>query len=236
MNDESNLSTAEISRRITVGMGLAYDLYNEMVGFFRMLRESLEASDLDVDSLMGKNFRLPLGHRKLRTPADNYMSVDLGLMCELGVASTDDDPEDEGEEEDSEEKANSNRRLITPDSQFLAIRAMLYDRRTAKDGDFTPLLVAVTLSGFRRTPRGKRAKDQPAADKFDVRDGWLKSLVKNLDASASNGQTVNAKVTKYNIEATISNIVVTPLAEFDSEDRVNAFVDDLVAFGDDASG
>ena len=65
--------------------------YNELISFLRMVRETLENSELDMSSIIGKNFKLPLGPRKTRTAADNYMSVDMGSVFELGLTTGEDE-------------------------------------------------------------------------------------------------------------------------------------------------
>jgi hypothetical protein len=224
MADEK-LTPAEASRRIVVGMGLVYDLYNELVGFLRLIRASLEDQDLDASYLMGSRFSLPLGPRKSRTEADKYLSVDLGMVFELGTADNEEaeaDIEDDEHEEEREKKGVK----ISAESQFLAIRVLLYDHDSPTPDSFQPQVCAAVLDKVSR--KGKK-KSGAAAQQFTVHRNQFLHLVKGLNSSISKGNSLSCRITGGQMSAVVSGIVTRPLTEFTSEAAVQAFVDQVTA-------
>ena len=141
---EEKLAPQEVSRRIVTGMGLVYDLFNELTVFFKLIRDGVESSALDARPLMGRRCKLGLGPRKNRTAADGYLSTDMGLVFELGTSSAEDEDEETDDDDDTTEaELEKKGLLIIPESQFLAIRVALYDRNKAND--FSPTVFAAPL-------------------------------------------------------------------------------------------
>ena len=238
MSDEQTLTHAEISRRIVTGMGLVYDLYNELNGLLRMILEGLMSSDLETDVVRVKAFKLPLPHGKARTPADSMLLLDRGFIMELGVAGGEDeetdDQDEQDEDEESEAKSQQNRRQITPDSQFLAIRAVLYDPKQTKNKEFAPAIVGATLAEMKRVPKSRLAPSKKATGNFQAQKSHLLWLTQSLDPTVAQGDTISCRIAKYELLAKVTNIQSRPLAEFDSEDAVNSFVAELVAMAENA--
>lgn len=223
MINEVKLSSEEISRRIIVGMGLVYDLYNELVGFLRRIREEIENSDFDASSLMGSNFKLPLGNPKHRTRADNYLAVDLGLVFALGVIRDEGgDDEDEGEVADEELEKKGVR--ILPDSQFLAIRVLLYDRREEIGSGFAPIVTVAVLGGLKRESLAKKSAAAPDSLGFEVRRNQFLGLAKQLDSNCSQRSEIRTRITKGELTATVSEIQHRPLGNFQSESDLMDFL------------
>ena len=233
MSDEQTLTHAEISRRIVTGMGLVYELYNELNGLLRMILEGLMRSDLETDVVKALVFRLPLPRGKALTPADSTLLLDRGFIMELGVAGAEDEEaeaeDQEIEDEDSEVEKTGKGREIDPDSEFLAIRAVLYNPAKAKNKDFTPAIVGAILSDLKRVAKGKFGRGKKPAEKFQAQRAHLFRLLKSLDPGAAQGDTISCRIPKYDLLATVTSIQSRPLAEFDSEDAVNGFVKELVA-------
>lgn len=228
MTDEERLSPQEISKRIVVGMGLVYDLYNELVGFLRMVRETLEHSELELSSLTAGKFKLPLGPRRMRTAADDYVSVDLGMVFEIGVASEeeeDDDSDDESEEKEAELEKKGLQ--IAADSQFLAIRVILYDRNHPSPAEFEPIVVASVLSDMTKKSSTTKTTSGKTIKQFTVRRNRFLHLLKNLWPDVSENQTISARVPRGQLNATVAAIMSRPLAEFRSEKDVQEFMDQI---------
>ncbi len=239
MSDEQTLDPKEISRRIIVGVGLVYDVLNELDGLLRMILEELKSS-LEFDDIKGKFFRMPVPRGRARTAADTSMPLDRGFVLELGVAGDEDEDEDDEEEEiggeEDEEAANDKRGLqISPDSQFLAVRAILYDRDAVKHGGFEPVVVAATMANMKRVPKGKLAKKKEEETSFLARRGHLLQLAKALDGHASEGQRLAFRTGGYELVGMVAKVVSRRLAEFDSEDKVSTFVEEMVRIAEPAT-
>ena len=227
MTDEKNtLPANEVSRRIVTGVRMVYELYIELFGFLRMLRESLQNTDLELHSHTGSSFHLPLGSRKTRTVADKYMSVDLGILFEVAGSEMTDEEEEVDEVED--ENVNQRRGIqITPDSQFLAVRAQLYDRTNPDPDSFRPTVFAVLLDQVTKTSRSKK-EPSGGSNQFVVPRNHFLGIVKSIDAEVSQGDVLTQRVTRGQVNVNVSGIVSRPLAEFTSETEVQEFVDQIV--------
>lgn len=239
MSDEQTLDAAEISRRIVTGVGLVYDLLNELHGLFRMVLDQLRSSDLEFDVITGKFFRMPVARGKARTPADTSMPLDRGLILELSVSGNEDEnEEDEDDLDDAEESETTSEKRgqqVTPDSQFLVIRAILYDPDKVTKGDFVPAMVAATLGKLEHVPKGKRAQEKKSETTFTVNRGKLLQLAKSLDVAVSEGQKLSFRGGGYQLVGTATGVASRPLAEFDSEESVDVFVQQLVQMAESAS-
>lgn len=222
MNDKEQLSTQEVASRITVGMGLVYDLYNEVVTFLRIVKESVESS-VDASCLTGKGFKIPLAPRKQRTPADIYVSTDLGLVYELDTQGAGEDEEDNEEASDSSAKGMQ----VTADSRFLVFRVQLYDRTQTGNDGFQPSVIGAVLTDSVRTKTAK-GKDPEELKNFTIRRAAYLKILRKLDRSTSVDQLVSIQVPKGRITNTVAAVHVQPLAEFDSEESVAAFVQQLL--------
>lgn len=232
MSDQQTLAPEEVSRRITVGMGMVHDLFNEMVPFFRAIHGGLEASDLEVDLIALRSFKMPLGPKKERSPADSFLARDMGFLMELGVSAgePDEEEEDAEDEEESDSGSSAKGRQITPESKFLAVRARLYDPVQAQSNNFAPEVVAAIFSDIVRQP-GKRSQTKALVRDPVVRQAGLLRLAKRLHGGLKPGQTVEARA---KLAATVSTLITRPLAQFDGEEKVDQFVQDLVAMASDA--
>lgn len=226
MSDQEQLSPEEVSRRITVGMGMVYDLFGQLVPFLRTLRAGLEASDLEMDPIVPKLGRLPLGPKRDRSVANNFVTTDLGFLMEVGVSSAEQDEADEDEEE-GDGPSDTQTRQITPDSQFVAVRIHLYD--PASDGNFVPQVIAAVLSDIVRHPSRKSGDGRQPIRNPKVPRRGLFNLVKQLNAGVRANQTIEARAAGGKLQAAVSAVTARPLAHFDSEASVDAFVDELVA-------
>ena len=232
MNTEEKLSHSEISERIVAGMGLVYDLFNEMNSFFRMLVEALQSSDLDL-LLLNRRYILPKTRkRRLLRPADYYVKRDVGFIAQIGAGG---DLDDEVIDilEDEEIEVDKKGIKITPDSQFLAVRAILYDPEAAQTDSFEPYVVGAILSSLNQSPRGKAAKPPGGQvkkqKKFHIsRSGRIVRAIVQLDPSLKKGQEISWFIPKFKISATVSDIVAKPLVEFDTEPKFNEFVESLI--------
>jgi hypothetical protein len=213
-----SLSTEEVSTRIVTGMGAMYDLYNELDLFLSLIRTSV-----DAESLMKRNFKLPLGPRKSRTAANRYLAVDLGVVFDLNTAASDDEAEidDEGESE-----IETKGLQITADSQFLAIRVLLYDPEAAK-GSFVPRVFAAILDNVVKVPIAKRKAAGGAKPDFKVQRNQFLHLVKKLAGGIAPGQKISSRVTGGEISTMVSKFWSKPLAEFQSEKDVQEFLDPI---------
>ena len=231
MNESEKLGPDEISRRIVIGMGLVYDLYNELSGFLNGIVTNLESSDLDVRPLTRGGFRLPLPAKKMRTPADRYLATDAGVVVELGATDID---EEEVEVDEDEETGGEERKglQITSDSQFLAIRTILYDRQKPDPNSFVPVVTAAVLADLTRVPRGKGGPEGRPSQKFQIRRGYLLKLAKTIDGQVQPGQSIAGRAPRCDLSATVTGITSRPLSDFDSEEKLNTFTDELVALAE----
>ena len=230
MSGRDELTTDQVSRRIADAMHLVHDLYIEMIGFFRVLSESLEASDLDLAQIKMGGFRLPRTVKQLRTKADRYMALDLGLALEIGVKADEEEEEEDLDEYEEDAKLSKKQMFITPDSRFLVFRAVLLDPVLAEKGAFTPVVVGATLGDF--VKRGKAKKHVEPENSFKFKRMRLLKLVRQIDGGTTAEQSLVIREAKTEVAAKVTSIVVRPLAEFVDEDRVRTFVDEVLATAD----
>jgi len=229
MSAKKPISPDEVSKNIVAGIGLAYDLFNEMNNLFRALIDSLESSDIDL-LLLKRRFHLPKPKRKsLMTPADDYIKTHMGFLAEIGVSMTEDDDSgdlDNDQDSDLDQKAIS----IAPDSQFLAVRALLYDAGKVKSGTFQPLVVGAVLSSIKRLPKKKTSTKDRAEGKFQLKKrAYLFRGMGLLDDSVKKGIEISWAIPKYKISATVSGVVKKPLVYFNSEKRLSTFASGLMS-------
>lgn len=229
MNTDEKLSREEIAKRIVTGMGMVYDLFNEMNSFFRSVLDALESSGLDILPIK-KRFILPKPKkRRLKTAADDYLKTDMGFIAVLGIgAMEDEDTADDEEERETElEKKGI---LISPDSQFLAVRAILYNPEQVKTGSFAPFVVGVLLSSVVRSPKKKPEGKVKKETKFRLKkSGGLLRSMEQLEPSLERGKEISWMSSKYILTASVTNVVKISLVDFDTEDSFNAFIEKLVA-------
>lgn len=135
-------------------------------------------------------------------------------MCCRDSAEGDDEPEAELQKKGLP---------ITPDSQFLAIRVLLYDRDNSDAKSFQPHVFAALLDTITHKARAKKTLADQAEQQFTVRRNQFLNLVKSIDGTVSGGQTLTCRVTRGQVNATVGGIVSRPLAKFTSETEVQAF-------------
>jgi hypothetical protein len=84
MTTTENLPPAEISRRITAGMGLVYDLSLEVNGLLRLLAQGQENSEADIQPLTLRGTVLPR-NKKTKSIVDWFLKLDVGLLATVGA-------------------------------------------------------------------------------------------------------------------------------------------------------
>jgi len=231
---EEQLSSEEISRRITTGMGLVYDLFKEMHSLFRLIAQGLENSEADLQPKGPKGYILPRGKKGV-TVADRFLKTDMGLLVAIGVSGGDDSEEEVDEAEDlgdQEVETDTAKVAINSETQYLGIRAIIFDPTVADPAKFRPVLVAGLMGSLTKGQRGKKKKaasSKESESKFQIRRAAVKSLVKRLDPDVKEGQTITARVPGAVLNAQVGAVEKTPLAEITTEEKVNEFVDRLVA-------
>jgi len=230
---EEQLPSEEISRRITTGMGLVYDLFKEMHSLFRLVAQGLENSDADVQPQGPKGYILPRGKKGV-TVADRFLKTDMGLLVAIGAAGPDeseDDSDNAADDDEQETEKDTATVAIAPDTQYLGIRAILFDPQFSDPEKFQPMLVAGIMGSMTKEPRGgkKKASGKKPETKFQIRRAAVKMLVKQLPTNAQTGQSITARVRGAILNAQLGNVHVTPLAEITTEQKVNEFVERLVA-------
>jgi len=238
MSDEPTLDAAEVSRRIVVGVGLVYDLLNELNGLLRMTLDGLRSSEMEFEVIMSKFFRMPVPRGGGRSPADKSLPLDRGFVLNLGVTGNDEEDEEGEDVEDADESVSAREKRglkITPESHFLALRVVLYDRDQAKGGEFVPAVVAATLANMKQIPKGKAAQKKKTTTTFQVTQGRLLQLAKRVSPSVSEGQSLSFRAGGHESVCTVTNIISRPLAKFDSEKSVNSFVEELVQMAEGAT-
>ena len=229
MNAEERLTRKEIAERIVTGMGMVYGLFNEMNSFFRSVLGALESSDLDILPLK-KRFLLPKPRkRRLKTSADDYLKTDMGFIAALGVGGIED--EDTSEDEYDGETVFEDKGIsINPDSQFLAIRSILYDPNLAKTGSFVPYVVGALLSSIVRLPKKQPEPKNKKEKDFRIKKiGHLLRGMGQLEPSLEAGMEISWMIPKYTLTAGVAGIVKIPLVDFDSEENFSAFIENLIA-------
>ena len=186
--------------------------------------QGLENSDADLWPHSHKDFLLPRGNR--------YLKTEMGLLATIGLSGGDDSEDDEvSDDDDSEEETDTRKIAITPESQFLGVRAILFDPQAADPAGFQPILVAGIMGLMSKGPRGgkKKGAGKKTETEFSIRRNVIKKLLKQFGVDAKTGQIITAVVPRAVLNAELTRVFVTPLAEITTEDRVNDFVDRLVA-------
>ena len=211
-----------------MGMRLVYDLFIEMEALFRLISQGLVNSDGDFQPMGPKGYLLPLP-KKGRTKADRLVATDMGLIVAVGTTSADEADGGDGGEKDTADV------YFTPDTQFLLIRALLLDTKAMAE-DFTPVLIASLAESFTLAPGARKRKKKVAViagpqTEFVVKRAGIKVLAKALLPETKTGDTVSVNIPRGQFSATLADVLVTPLAEIDSEEAVNQFVDKLVNLG-----
>jgi hypothetical protein len=232
---EEELSAEEISRRIVTGMGLVYDLFKELHSLFRLIAQGLENSDADIQPQGPKGYILPRGKKGI-TVADRFLKTDMGLLVAIGVPGSDepddDDISDEVSDDDEQEAEKDTATVaISADTQYLGIRAILFDPQAKDPAKFQPVLVAGIMGSLTKEPRGgkKKAAGKKSETKFQIRRAAVKMLVKQLPGNAQPGLSLSARVRGAVLNAELGSVHVTPLAEITTEEKVNEFVNRLVS-------
>lgn len=216
------LSKTEISRRITVGMGLVYDLFNEVVPLLGLIRECVE-SNVDAVCLNGTSFRIRLENK--RTPADALMNTDLGLAFELDRSPADED-EDFEEDDPTDSPNKSSGMRVASGSRFMMFRAQLYERIRSHDDSFVPSIFGVILSDLKRTDRRKKSSETKAD--FGIAHGAFLKIVRSFDGSMKPGSEVTSKISGGSLSGTVEAVCIRPLADFDTEDSIADFVNQIL--------
>ena len=243
MNAEQKLSHKEISKRILTGMGLVYDLFNEMNSFFQLIKDALcsKLDDIVLLSFKKRGFILPGPKKRKRcTAADDYVQTDMGFMAQIGVGGVDDDESGNEEAENGPQHDTKGVISIMSDSQFLAVRAILYDAERAKEGSFDPVVVGAVLSTLSRFPRGKkktagREKGKAKGDKqFHLKPGNFSRVWGLLEPTLKSGQEISWNIKNYRLSAMVDGLVSRPLVAFDTEQEFNAFVRELISMAENA--
>lgn len=231
MSDETKLSEAEVGQRIVAGMLLVRDLFNELNTLFRLIVQGLNASAVEIRPFSAKGFVLPKTWRGA-VAADRFLKTELGFVADVGTDSgeeADEPADDDGEIDEVESENDTVRIAITPDRQFLGVRAIVLDPSAANGSNFSPCIVAAVFSNLTRTPTGKKLKRQgEVQDSFKVKRAALKRLVKKCDPSLTVESQISCRLTGAQLGATVLSVVSKPLASFDSEAAVNEFVAKLV--------
>ena len=227
MNSEEKLNPEEISKRIVTGMGMVYDLFNELTVFFRSVLDALQSSDLDLLPIT-QRFILPNPKiRKLRTAADDYVKTDMGFIAEIGAGGMEDEEISEDEEE-REAEIEKKGIAITPDSQFLAIRAVLYNKEKLTAGSFDPTLIAAAISSFKRSPRKKGEAETKKEEKFIIKkSGHIFRCMGQIETSLEQGKEIKWLIPRYKLSATIMGVMKRPLVDFDTEEKFNDYIEEL---------
>ena len=225
MGDEAKLSRAEIERRIATGIGLVYDLYNELYGFLRMVIEGISASDLDVAII--RNGLMVLrdpSEKKTRTIADRYMNTDLGFIGELGA----DGGEKEINDEQDDEEQDTKDQQITKDSQFLAFHIALRGKNKSSETDATPKVIIGRLMEVQKDSRNKKSGSTNPVMNFKAKRKFLLRLSRQMDESIKSGDTISIRVPRHKISAKVQAVKKYNLTAFDSEKAVSKLIDDIV--------
>ena len=230
------LPPEEISRRIVTGMGLVYDLFQEVNSLLRLLAQGLENSEADIRPLTLRGSVLPR-NKKTKSIVDWFLKLDVGLLATVGardsneIEETDDDTSDEGSDAEQEEKADKAVIKISPETRYLGVRVILFDPLARDPAKFQPMLVAGLIGSIQRPAKGskRRAGETRPETTFTLRRAAIKQLVKQLTADAKAGQSIKARSYGGEVHATLVQALVVQLAEISTEDKVNQLVDQVTA-------
>ena len=91
------------------------------------------------------------------------------------------------------------------------------------------------MVSMKRSKKGKAATNQEGEASFQVRQGHLLQLVKRLDGHTSEGNNLVFRTGGRDLVGIVGKVVLRPLAEFDSEDKVSTFVKQLVEISEPAA-
>jgi hypothetical protein len=231
MNTEQKLTPEEIGRRITAGMGLVYDLFKEMNSLFRLITQGVVSSEIEIRPMGPKAFMLPRA-KKGASIADRFVRTDMGWVAAIGESASDEPEEDEEPEDDTDggdDEVDNASVLISPDSQFLGVRAVLFDPASPQES--VPVLVAAILSSLSLRRTGKKAKKiekNGDLSSFQVKRTALKRLVKQLNRGVQRNKSVTAHIVGGELTAKVAGVEIAALGDFDSEQKVSAFVEKVV--------
>ena len=194
---------------------------------FRLLRTGLEEADAGINVRGGKGYALRRGKLHV-TVADRFVRTDMGMFATIGDAPASDEiteeEEDEDAGEDDDEPALDRAQVsITPDSRFLGIRAVLYDRSLKEPLTFTPVVIAGVLASFSLRARGQ----QDRKTSFVTARSNVKKLVKLLDSGTSGDAPISTRSLDMN-SLLVSAQFKVPLASLVSEADVQEFIDAVV--------
>ena len=106
------LHPEEISRRIVTGMGLVYDLFQEVNSLLRLLAQGLANSEADIRPLTLRGSVLPR-NKKSKSIVDWFLKLDVGLLATVGA----------GDSHESEETDDDNYQSRAGDPAVLTILA-----------------------------------------------------------------------------------------------------------------
>lgn len=243
MDKERAMSPDEVSASIVAGVGFVFDLFNEIGSFIRYLQDALEASDLNVGKPL--NSRLTVARKRVkRSFADRWLQTDFGLMVQIEAEPSDDDAleddylDEEDEEDEGEQESKRSRRKvsITSETQLIGIRANLYDPRQAKSDAFKPVVLGAFLGSLERAEAARRRKAKARSTarpnkplrKFEVSANGLSKLLAQLEPGLTQKQRITCRIPRYELSATVSGVVQKDLGSFDSEERIDEFVQALV--------
>jgi hypothetical protein len=230
------LHPEEISRRIVTGMGLVYDLFQEVNSLLRLLAQGLANSEADIRPLTLRGSVLPR-NKKSKSIVDWFLKLDVGLLATVGAGDsheseeTDGDASDAGSDAEQEEKADKAVIKIGPETRYLGVRVILFDPLARDPAKFTPVLVAGLIGSIQRPAKGAKRKsgDAKPETNFTLRRAAIKQLVKQLTANVKAGQSIKARSYGGAVHATLVQALVVPLAQISTEDKVNQLVDQLTA-------
>ncbi|MCO8123305.1 hypothetical protein NHH03_16265 [Stieleria sp. TO1_6] len=186
-----------------------------------IIREQVTSS-VDATCLTN-DFKIPVAHPKRRTPADNHLNTDLGLVYELDTERGVED----GEDDQDAQNPSANGMQVSSDSRFLAIRVQLYDRDRSYERGFRPTVFGAMLTDTYRTKASKGKPDEEKRD-FGIRRAVFLKLLRKLDASIVAEQPLTMKIPKGTMTTTVARLYSKPLAEFQSEQAVADFIQKLL--------
>lgn len=229
MTESAILPPEEVSRRIVVSIGLVYDLFGEMNTLFRLLREGLEEAGAGISVRGGKGYALRRGKKHV-TVADRFVRTDMGMFATIGdarpdeeVVEEDEDAEEAGEDED-DSAVDRAQVAIAPETKFLGVRAVLYDRSLKDPLAFTPTLIAGVFTAISRRARGQQDREIS----FGTKGANVKRLVKLLEPGMSADTLVGIRIPRYELNARVGLVHEAPLASIGSEADLQQFIDAVV--------
>jgi hypothetical protein len=241
---DTQLTQNEVSERMTTGMGLVYDLFNEVNSFMRILVDSIDGSEIDAKMQAGRatKFRFPQPKRG-SSPAEYAMHCNMGLYYELsppGSNEEEDEFESDIEEEDEDDDSQPGKKgkkasvqiAITPDTTLLGIRLCLYDPKLVKAGGFEPFIVAAMLTDITHIPSRGQAKKLGSSEpiqNFKVKRGRMYRAIRLLGPDLQVGKSTKLNIPGFSLGTKVVGVESRSLASFDTEEAVGTFTDAIVA-------